>query len=130
MHPASRRDLLFTWWESEGRRTIEQKPWMFAADGRWPQPAEALNPYGIWIAEVMLQQTQLAVMLPYWRRWMDAFPDLVALAQSDRQRVLLHWQGLGYYSRARRLHEAAGLLFESSAVARAPIRWPQSPDRG
>ena len=55
----------------------------------------------------MLQQTQLQVVLPYWTRWMERFPTVLALAEADEQQVLLLWQGLGYYSRARRLHQGA-----------------------
>ena len=51
---------------------------MFTADRAWPQPDDVLSPFGIWIAEVMLQQTQLQVVLPYWQRWMEAFPTLEA----------------------------------------------------
>ena len=58
----------------------------------------------------MLQQTQLQVVLPYWQRWMAAFPTLEALAAASEHEVLLLWQGLGYYSRARRLHQAARQL--------------------
>jgi A/G-specific adenine glycosylase len=83
---------------------------MFKAAGGWPEADHQLDPYGIWIAEVMLQQTQLAVALPYWRRWMAAFPALEALAAASLDEVRLQWQGLGYYSRARRLHEAAQIL--------------------
>ena len=79
---------------------------------QWCLPAlgQDLNPYGIWIAEVMLQQTQLNVMLPYWKRWMTVFPTLENLVAASLDEVRLQWQGLGYYSRARRLHEAAQLL--------------------
>ena len=83
---------------------------MFRADGRWPAAEEGLDPYPIWIAEVMLQQTQLQVVLPYWQRWMQAFPKLEVLAAASEQQVLLLWQGLGYYSRARRLHATSRLL--------------------
>ena len=103
-------ESLLAWWEVHGRKDPALKPWMFKADGLWPDPDDLLDPYGIWIAEVMLQQTQLQVVLPYWQRWMAAFPSLKALAAADEQAVLLQWQGLGYYSRARRLHEAAQLL--------------------
>jgi A/G-specific adenine glycosylase len=85
---------------------------MFKSDGTWPLPEDNLSPYGIWIAEVMLQQTQLSVVLPYWQRWMATFPTVDALATSSLEEVRLQWQGLGYYSRARRLHEAAQLLVE------------------
>ena len=93
--------LLLAWWDEHGRHDI---PWKQASASAQP------DPYGIWIAEVMLQQTQLQVALPYWQRWMQALPTLDALASADEQQVLLLWQGLGYYSRARRLHQAAQQL--------------------
>ena len=93
--------LLLAWWDEHGRHDI---PWK-----RVPASGQP-DPYGIWIAEVMLQQTQLQVALPYWQRWMQALPTLDALASADEQQVLLLWQGLGYYSRARRLHQAAQQL--------------------
>ncbi|KGG25604.1 MULTISPECIES: 8-oxo-dGTP diphosphatase MutT [unclassified Prochlorococcus] len=111
-------ESLVAWWEVHGRKDPALKPWMFRADGRWPAPEEALDPYGIWIAEVMLQQTQLAVVLPYWRRWMEVLPTVEALAAASLDQVRLQWQGLGYYSRARRLHDAAQTLETQ--------RWPRS----
>ena len=72
----------------------------------------------------MLQQTQLQVVLPYWERWMQAFPSLEALAEADEQRVLLLWQGLGYYARARRLQHGARQLLEQAAVGADP--WPRA----
>jgi A/G-specific adenine glycosylase len=100
---------------------------MFTAAGVWPAPSEHLSPYGIWTAEVMLQQTQLQVVLPYWQRWMAAFPSLKALAAADEQAVLLQWQGLGYYSRARRLLAAARSLHEGTRAVDPsdPSYWPQ-----
>ena len=98
---------LLAWWELHGRGGI---PWKLLPGGVPPAPGQDLDPYGIWIAEVMLQQTQLAVALPYWTRWMAAFPTVEALAAASLDEVRLQWQGLGYYSRARRLHEAAQLL--------------------
>ena len=109
---------LLSWWQHHGRRDPLQKPWMFKVVGGWPERDHQLDPYGIWIAEVMLQQTQLAVALPYWSRWMAAFPTLETLAAATLDEVRLQWQGLGYYSRARRLHEAAQQL-----VGRP---WPRS----
>ncbi|MCP9826070.1 8-oxo-dGTP diphosphatase MutT [Synechococcus sp. EJ6-Ellesmere] len=103
---ALRRDLL-AWWSLHGRQGI---PWKLRPDGSEPQDGEPLCPYRIWTAEVMLQQTQLAVMRPYWERWMLAFPSVDALAEASQQEVLLQWQGLGYYARARRLHRSAALL--------------------
>ena len=103
---------LLSWWQAHGRLDPLQKPWMFKPAGGWPEADHPLDPYGIWIAEVMLQQTQLAVALPYWERWMATFPTLEALAAASLDQVRLQWQGLGYYSRARRLHEAAQLLVD------------------
>ena len=105
---------LLAWWEVHGRKDPALKPWMFTKDGRWPEPHEHLNVLECWIAEVMLQQTQLAVVLPYWQRWMEAFPSLEALAAASLQQVRLQWQGLGYYSRARRLHESAQMVLDQS----------------
>jgi len=65
------------------------------------------SPYRIWISEVMLQQTQVKTVLPYFDRWLQQFPSIEALAQADIQQVLKAWQGLGYYARARNLHRAA-----------------------
>ena len=103
------QDVL-AWWDLHGRKDPALKPWMFTKDGRWPEPHEQLNVLECWIAEVMLQQTQLTVALPYWTRWMAAFPNVEALAAASLDQVRLQWQGLGYYSRARRLHEAAQRL--------------------
>jgi A/G-specific adenine glycosylase len=85
---------------------------MFSKVGTWPLPEHNLPLSGIWIAEVMLQQTQLMAVSPYWQRWMAAFPSVEALAMASLEQVRLQWQGLGYYSRARRLHQAAQLLVE------------------
>ena len=93
-------------------------------DGRWPEPGQDLDVYGIWVAEVMLQQTQLQVALPYWRRWMQALPSLEALAAAEEQQVLLLWQGLGYYARARRLQQGARQLLEQASEGADP--WPRS----
>jgi hypothetical protein len=71
-----RRDLL-AWWTLHGRHGI---PWKLRSDGSAPRDGEPLCPFRIWVAEVMLQQTQLAVMRPYWERWMLAFPDVVEKA--------------------------------------------------
>jgi A/G-specific adenine glycosylase len=65
------------------------------------------DPYAIWVSEVMLQQTQVKTVIPYWERWMQAFPEVNSLARAKRERVLKLWEGLGYYRRARSLHAAA-----------------------
>ena len=104
--PEHRRQLL-SWWERDGRHAI---PWKLRPDGRRPADGDPLDPYGVFVAEVMLQQTQLQVVLPYWQRWMAALPTLEILAAAEEHDVLLLWQGLGYYSRARRLHQGARQL--------------------
>jgi A/G-specific adenine glycosylase len=70
------------------------------------------DPYAIWLAEVMLQQTQVATVIPYFERFLTAFPDIASLAAAAEQDVLRLWEGLGYYRRARDLHAAARLLVE------------------
>jgi len=72
------------------------------------------DPYAIWVSEIMLQQTQVKTVIPYWERWMRALPTLEALAQARESRVLKLWEGLGYYRRARNLHAAAKLLVRES----------------
>ncbi|MCW5887553.1 MAG: A/G-specific adenine glycosylase [Anaerolineales bacterium] len=68
------------------------------------------QPYAVWVAEIMAQQTRLETMLPYYQRWMQQFPSVAALAAASEQQVLSAWEGLGYYSRARNLHKAARQL--------------------
>ncbi len=65
------------------------------------------DPYAIWVSEIMLQQTRVATVIPYWERWMARFPDVRALAGAPLDDVLAAWAGLGYYSRARNLHAGA-----------------------
>ncbi len=101
------RSALLSWWEVNGRHDI---PWKLTPQGTRPEPGEELGVFGIWTAEVMLQQTRLSVVLPYWQRWMAAFPGVEALAAASEHEVLWLWQGLGYYARARRLHRGARAL--------------------
>ncbi|GMR13975.1 MAG: A/G-specific adenine glycosylase [Gemmatimonadota bacterium] len=70
------------------------------------------DPYRIWVSEIMLQQTRVETAEPYYRRWMDRFPTLEDLAGASRDEVLKAWEGLGYYSRARRLHDSARMVRE------------------
>jgi len=65
------------------------------------------DPYATWVSEIMLQQTRVDTVIPYYRRWMERFPSLEKLAAASEQEVLAAWEGLGYYSRARNLHRAA-----------------------
>lgn len=77
----------------------------------WRAPLPKLPPpYAVFVSEAMLQQTQVATVIPYFHRFMEAFPTLADLANADIQEVLKLWQGLGYYSRAKNLHKAAQLV--------------------
>jgi A/G-specific adenine glycosylase len=89
---------VIAWQKRHGRHDL---PWQGTRD-----------PYAIWIAEVMLQQTQVATVVPYYQRFMRRFPDVSALAAAGLDSVLEHWAGLGYYSRARNLHRAAGIVVQ------------------
>src|SRR5215475_8956113 len=80
------------------------------------------DPYRIWVSEVMLQQTQAATVVPFFERFLRAFPTLEALAAADEHDVLRLWEGLGYYRRARDLHRAARRL-----VAEHGGRFPDDP---
>ena len=68
-------------------------PW-FAANARTMPWREERSPYAVWVSETMLQQTQVATVVPYFNRWMEAFPTISALAAADQQQVLKHWEGL------------------------------------
>ena len=70
------------------------------------------SPYHVWLSEIMLQQTRVAAVLPYFQRFMEAFPTVEALAQADTERLMKLWEGLGYYSRARNLQKAARIVCE------------------
>ncbi len=84
---------LLAWWDRHGRKDLP-----------WQHPR---TPYRVWVSEIMLQQTQVATVIPYFERWMARFPDLSTLADAPLDEVLAHWSGLGYYARARNLHRAA-----------------------
>jgi A/G-specific adenine glycosylase len=81
------------------RETKRELPWR--QDG---------SPYGVLVSEIMLQQTQVERVVPFYERWMKRFPDFSSLASAPVDEVLLYWEGLGYYSRARNLHALAGIL--------------------
>lgn len=83
-----------------------------AAHGRHDLPwqNQAGNPYAVWISEIMLQQTQVAQVIPYYTRFMQKFVNLDALADAKLDDVLAHWAGLGYYARAKNLHKGAKML--------------------
>ena len=89
-------------------------PWFEQVKRRLPWRAEDLDrphdPYAVLVSEIMLQQTQVATVIPYFQRWMLRFPDLAALAAAGADEVHGSWAGLGYYRRARNLQLAAGIL--------------------
>lgn len=87
---------LLAWYERHGRKDL---PWR-----------QNPTPYRVWLAEVMLQQTQVATVLPYYQRFLQRFADINALAAADQEDVLKQWAGLGYYSRARHLHRTAQII--------------------
>jgi A/G-specific adenine glycosylase len=88
----------------------------FADHGRkdlpWQHDATA---YRVWVSEIMLQQTQVATVIPFYQRFMQSFADVVQLANATQDAVLHHWSGLGYYARARNLHKAAGIVRDNFA---------------
>ena len=86
-------DLLLPWYERYGRKDL---PWQIQSDA-----------YRVWLSEIMLQQTQVATVIPYFSRFIDSFPSLNDLANASLDEVLQHWAGLGYYARARNLHKTA-----------------------
>ena len=88
---------------------IRLKRWFSQHKRRLPW-RENCSPYAVWISEVMLQQTQVAVVIPYFKKWISLFPTVQALARASKEEVIKAWEGLGYYSRARHLHEGARYL--------------------
>jgi len=69
-----------------------------------------IDPYTVWVSEIMLQQTRVETVIPYFQRWMQRFPSVFELAAAPQQEILNHWEGLGYYARARNLHQAAQII--------------------
>jgi A/G-specific adenine glycosylase len=93
MHSFS--DRVLAWYDKHGRKDL---PW------------QQCDAYGVWVSEIMLQQTQVQTVIPYYERFMKRFPDAVVLANAHLDEVLEHWSGLGYYARARNLHKAAQVI--------------------
>jgi A/G-specific adenine glycosylase len=87
---------LLAWFDSHGRHDL---PWQLAR-----------TPYSVWISEIMLQQTQVATVIPFYERFMQRFPTLAALAGAPLDEVIVQWAGLGYYARARNLWRAARIV--------------------
>ncbi|QCU90963.1 A/G-specific adenine glycosylase [Thiomicrorhabdus sediminis] len=89
---------LLAWFDQFGRHDL---PWQ-----------KAINPYRVWVSEIMLQQTQVVTVIPYYQKFMQRFPTIADLAQADQEEVLAHWAGLGYYARGRNLHKSAQWIVE------------------
>jgi A/G-specific adenine glycosylase len=71
------------------------------------------DPYAVWVAEIMLQQTRVAAVIPYYEKWMTRFPNIQSLAEATEKDVLIQWESLGYYGRARNIHKAARSIVEN-----------------
>jgi A/G-specific adenine glycosylase len=80
--------------------------------GRHNLPWQGADAYRIWLSEIMLQQTQVATVIPYYQRFVSSFPEVASLAAASEDDVLAHWSGLGYYARARNLHRAAQFILQ------------------
>lgn len=102
-------DRLIAWQKQAGRHDL---PWQNTRD-----------PYRIWLSEIMLQQTQVATVIPYYLRFLGSFPTVAALAAAPIESVIEHWAGLGYYARARNLHRCAQRIVADHGGA-----FPQTPD--
>ncbi len=94
--PKKFNSAVLAWFERHGRKDL---PWQ-----------QGLSPFRVWVSEIMLQQTQVATVIPYYQRFMTRFPDLQSLATAPIDAVLHHWSGLGYYARARNLHKTAQMI--------------------
>lgn len=90
---------ILSWFDQHGRKDL---PWQ-----------DNKTPYRVWVSEIMLQQTQVSTVIPYFLRFMDHFPDLASLAGASQDEVLHLWTGLGYYTRARNLHRTAQIVADS-----------------
>jgi A/G-specific adenine glycosylase len=86
-------EAVITWQKQHGRHAL---PWQNTRDA-----------YRVWLSEIMLQQTQVSAVIPYYQRFLASFPDVATLAQAPSEEVMAHWSGLGYYTRARNLHRCA-----------------------
>jgi len=94
-------DRVLNWFDHSGRTHLP-----------WQQNPTA---YRVWISEIMLQQTQVTTVIPYYQRFMQSFPTIQSLANAPSDAVLKHWEGLGYYTRARNLHKAAQIIRDQHA---------------
>lgn len=109
---------------------IDALTFWFTKHGRSLPWRENFSPYAVWISEVMLQQTQVSVVIPYFQRFIRSFPSITALAQASEEEVLKSWEGLGYYARARRLHQGARYLVTHNGGVLPPDRLALSKVKG
>ncbi len=96
MKPLEFQKRILDWFDQKGRKDL---PWQIDP-----------TPYRVWVSEIMLQQTQVSTVIPYYLRFMECFPSLRALADAPLDSVLHYWSGLGYYARARNLHTASRMI--------------------
>ena len=89
-------ERILNWYHQHGRKDL---PWQ-----------KDISPYRVWVSEIMLQQTQVKTVIPYFERFMHRFPDVISLADAPQDEVLHYWTGLGYYARARNLHKASQVI--------------------
>ena len=95
---------LQTRWRSDLRRKL--LTWFSINQREMPWRSDP-TPYHVWVSEIMLQQTQVTTVLPYYRRWMQSYPTIADLADAEEPELMRHWEGLGYYRRVRSMHAAA-----------------------
>jgi A/G-specific adenine glycosylase len=98
MPPEIFQQKILAWFDENGRKDL---PWQ-----------QQITPYKTWLSEIMLQQTQVATVIPYFNRFIEQFPNINQLAEASVDSVLQLWSGLGYYARARNLHKTARIINE------------------
>ncbi len=101
LSPQKFQQKILAWFDQYGRKTL---PWQ-----------QNISPYRVWISEIMLQQTQVQTVIPYYQRFMQRFPSPTILATAEMDEVLHYWTGLGYYARARNIHKAAKIIVRNFA---------------
>jgi A/G-specific adenine glycosylase len=119
-HPETEPTLPDAAWRQRFRRRLRR--W-YASNARDLPWRRSRDPYRVWVSEIMLQQTQVATVQSYFERFVEAFPSVEALAAADEEQVLRLWEGLGYYRRARQMHQAAKTI-----VAQHGGRFPHDPE--
>ncbi len=102
------REALLKWYDVEKRSL----PWRVSFNPEWTDDEKAQRAYEVWVSEIMLQQTQVSTVIPYYANWMNKWPTIHDLAKADIEDVKQVWAGLGYYSRASRLLEGAKSVVE------------------